>query len=85
MEAAEFTPAAGCSGNSPLYDFALRVLTRERRWREAASSRSAPTMDADGAGERILESLGSQPFWTAGVVGTSTRAILFRIHKDRTP
>lgn len=35
MRAIEFTPAAGHSALTPIYDVALRVLTRERRWRSA--------------------------------------------------
>ena len=35
MREAEFTPAMGYSALTPLYDSAIRLLTRERRWREA--------------------------------------------------
>lgn len=35
MQAAGFTPAAGYSALTPVYDIALRVLTREARWRNA--------------------------------------------------
>lgn len=35
MRAIEFTPAAGHSALTPIYDVALRVLTRERRWRSS--------------------------------------------------
>lgn len=35
MREAEFTPALGHSALTPLYDAAIRLLTRERLWREA--------------------------------------------------
>ena len=35
MPAAEFTPAAGYRVLTPIYDLALRALTREQRWRDA--------------------------------------------------
>ena len=43
MEVAEFTPAAGHSALTPVYDLALRVLTRERRWRNALLEQIGPT------------------------------------------
>jgi ubiquinone/menaquinone biosynthesis C-methylase UbiE len=42
MREPEFTPAAGHAALTPVYDFALRVLTRERRWREALLEQIAP-------------------------------------------
>lgn len=42
MARAEFTPAAGFVGLTPVYDVALRVLTRERRWREALIKQIGP-------------------------------------------
>ena len=42
MEAADFTPAAGHSALTPVYDLALRILTRERRWRKALLEQICP-------------------------------------------
>ena len=38
-----FTPAAGHSALTPAYDLAIRLLTRERRWREALIEQIAPS------------------------------------------
>ena len=43
MEPPEFTPAAGHSALTPVYDLALRVLTRERRWRDVLLEQIGPT------------------------------------------
>lgn len=45
-----FTPAAGRPEWTPFYDFAIALLTRERRWRAALLRQSAPA-----PGDRILD------------------------------
>ena len=45
-----FTPAAGRPEWTPFYDFAIALLTRERRWRSALLRQSAPA-----PGDRILD------------------------------
>lgn len=50
MREAEFTPALGHSALTPLYDAAIRLLTRERRWREALVDQIDPK-----DGETILD------------------------------
>lgn len=50
MPAMEFTPAAGHSALTPIYDIALRVLTRERRWRSALLDQVEPRI-----GDAILD------------------------------
>ena len=50
MQTADFTPAAGHPALTPIYDLAIRVLTRERRWREALIEQVAPR-----AGQAILD------------------------------
>ena len=47
---ASFTPAAGHALLTPVYDLGVRLLTRERRWREALLDQIAP-----GDGETILD------------------------------
>lgn len=47
---AAFTPAAGRPEWTPFYDFAIALLTRERRWRSALLRRCAPS-----PGDRILD------------------------------
>ena len=42
MQSAHFTPAAGYSALTPVYDLAIRLLTRERRWREELIEQIAP-------------------------------------------
>ena len=42
MQTADFTPAAGHSALTPVYDLAIRLLTRERRWRQAMIEQIAP-------------------------------------------
>ena len=43
MREAEFTPAMGHSALTPLYDSAIRLLTRERKWREALVDQINPS------------------------------------------
>ena len=50
MQRPEFTPAAGHSILTPAYDVALRLLTKERRWRDALLAQIAPRN-----GETILD------------------------------
>jgi len=45
-----FTPAAGRAEWTPFYDFAIALLTRERRWRSALLRQTAPA-----PGDRILD------------------------------
>lgn len=45
-----FTPAAGRAEWTPFYDFAIALLTRERRWRGALLRQTAPA-----PGDRILD------------------------------
>lgn len=45
-----FTPAAGRTEWTPFYDFAIALLTRERRWRGALLRQAAPA-----PGDRILD------------------------------
>lgn len=45
MREVEFTPALGRSAFTPLYDLAIRLLTREERWREAVIEQIAPRND----------------------------------------
>lgn len=45
-----FTPAAGRPEWTPFYDFAIALLTRERRWRSALLAQTAPQ-----PGDRILD------------------------------
>lgn len=45
-----FTPAAGRPEWTPFYDFAIALLTRERRWRSALLRQTAPQ-----PGDRILD------------------------------
>lgn len=47
---AAFTPAAGRAEWTPFYDFAIALLTRERRWRTALLRQVAPA-----PGDRILD------------------------------
>ena len=63
MQAANFTPALGLSALTPMYDHAIRLLTRERTWRQKLLTQLAP---ADG--ETILD---------VGC-GTGTLAILIK-------
>ena len=42
MHETGFTPALGHSALTPLYDLAIRLLTRERRWREALAEQIGP-------------------------------------------
>lgn len=39
---ASFTPAAGYSALTPVYDLAIRLLTRERQWRDALLDQVSP-------------------------------------------
>ena len=41
-QTADFTPAAGHAALTPVYDVAVRLLTRERRWRKALIEQIAP-------------------------------------------
>ncbi len=41
-QANSFTPALGHAALTPLYDGAIAMMTRERRWRDALLSQSAP-------------------------------------------
>lgn len=50
MREAEFTPALGHAALTPLYDAAIRLMTRERRWREALIQQINPK-----DGEAILD------------------------------
>ena len=50
MNDTTFTPALGRSSFTGGYDLAIRLLTRERRWREALLAQVAP-----GSGETILD------------------------------
>lgn len=50
MRQAEFTPALGHSSLTPLYDLAIRLLTREQRWRAALVEQVKPSN-----GEAILD------------------------------
>ena len=50
MQSAGFTPALGHSALTPLYDLAIRLLTRERRWRYLLIEQIAP-----GDGQAILD------------------------------
>lgn len=50
MREAGFTPALGHSALTPLYDLAIRLLTREQRWRQALVDQINP-----GKGEAILD------------------------------
>ena len=50
MPAAGFTPALGHSALTPLYDLAIRLLTREQRWREALVEQINPKN-----GESVLD------------------------------
>ncbi len=45
-----FTPAAGRPEWTPFYDFAIALLTRERRWRSALLAQTAPQ-----PGDRIID------------------------------
>ena len=47
---AKFTPAAGRAEWTPFYDFAIALLTRERRWRGALLRQTAPAL-----GDRIMD------------------------------
>ncbi|GAM99001.1 methyltransferase Sare_0198 [alpha proteobacterium U9-1i] len=47
---AAFTPAAGRAEWTPFYDFAIALLTRERRWRGGLLRQTAPA-----SGDRILD------------------------------
>ena len=47
---AAFTPAAGRPEWTPFYDFAIALVTRERRWRSALLGQTAPA-----PGDRILD------------------------------
>jgi len=42
MRSAGFTPALGYPALTPLYDLAIRLLTRERRWRDLLIEQIAP-------------------------------------------
>lgn len=68
MQAAKFTPALGYAGLTPLYDLAIRLLTRERRWRETLIEQLSPR-----SGEAILD---------VGC-GTGTFAILIKRQAPR--
>ncbi|MGE0531827.1 MAG: class I SAM-dependent methyltransferase [Hyphomonadaceae bacterium] len=61
-----FTPAAGRPEWTPFYDFAIAILTRERRWRSALLRETAPQ-----AGDRILD---------VGC-GTGTFAVMLKRHE----
>lgn len=50
MQAANFTPALGYASLTPLYDVAVRLLTRERAWREKLLEQVSPR-----DGEAILD------------------------------
>ena len=50
MTGTNFTPALGHASLTPLYDFAIRLLTRERRWRQLLLEQVAPR-----SGERIID------------------------------
>ena len=50
MHTAKFTPALGYASLTPLYDLAIRLLTRERRWREKLIEQMSPRN-----GEAILD------------------------------
>lgn len=63
MQAVKFTPALGFSALTPIYDHAIRLLTREETWRQKLLTQLAP---ADG--ETILD---------VGC-GTGTLAILIK-------
>jgi len=47
---ATFTPAAGRAEWTPFYDFAIALVTREKRWRAALLRQTAPA-----PGDRILD------------------------------
>ena len=63
MREAGFTPALGHSALTPLYDLAIRLLTREQRWRQALVDQINPKK-----GEAILD---------VGC-GTGTQAIMLK-------
>ena len=50
MTETNFTPALGHAALTPLYDFAIRLLTRERRWRDKLIEQVSPH-----DGESILD------------------------------
>ena len=50
MQAVKFTPALGFSALTPLYDDAVRLLTREKTWRQKLLTQLAPA-----SGETILD------------------------------
>lgn len=50
MQTAKFTPALGYASLTPLYDTAIRLLTREQRWREKLLEQMSPRK-----GEAILD------------------------------
>lgn len=50
MTATKFTPALGHEALTPVYDFAIRLLTRERRWRQLLVEQISPH-----AAESILD------------------------------
>lgn len=50
MDAAKFTPALGFASLTPLYDLAIRALTRERCWRDKLLKQVSPRN-----GEAILD------------------------------
>lgn len=50
MKSATFTPALGHAALTPLYDAAVRLLTRERRWRDKLIEQMSPH-----AGQSILD------------------------------
>ena len=68
MREAGFTPALGHSALTPLYDLAIRVLTREHRWREVLVEQINPK-----DGESILD---------VGC-GTGTLAIMLKRRSPR--
>ena len=56
-EANAFTPALGHTALTPLYDLAIALMTRERRWRRALVQQIAPRegdviVDVGGGGGR---------------------------------
>ena len=63
MQAVKFTPALGSSALTPFYDHAIRLLTREKTWRQKLLMQLAPA-----GGETILD---------VGC-GTGTLAILIK-------
>ena len=69
QSSSSFTPAAGHHALTPIYDLAIRLLTRERQWRDALIAQIAPC-----DGETILD---------VGC-GTGTLAIMLKLRAPGT-